>query len=558
MPRSRFFTFAIYTFIGRKMENTNIEQELNNKTSNKFGFKLKGATLDKKSGICCVEFFYSDGVILSQSERKECEEFVKQMLPEGFTYEIKFVKNFVSKEAVVNYATKYLKENHPSIKFVIKNTISDDKQKVVIGVENQVLEYVNKKQIAEELENKFKEDFYQDIIVRFEINENANSDQLPFEDEIDYSSFISEPADRFIEVSEVEPIVGNLTENLAYYIKDKTKSEENVVLCGKILFIKEFSYMSKRGKNKNQDEEKKQEIKDSEIETSKSEEEGKDKKFFKFTIEDFTGKMSCVFFASKQNYEAVEKLASKDTVIVSGQLEENKYNGELDLKVKNISRCVLPSSFKEEIVFKEEPKNYRYVFPEPVEYYSQVDLFTSEQKQTNEFLLNHDVVVFDFETTGLALNGSDKIIEIGAVKVVKGKIVERFMSFVDPKMHIPEKSTAVHGITDADVKGAPTYDEVLADFYKFTRNCYLSGYNIVGFDCIFLNYFGRKSGYNFDNPVIDVYKLAQKGVRGIKNYKLGTVAAKLNVTLDNAHRAVFDTIATAEVLFKLSETMQID
>ena len=185
--------------------------------------------------------------------------------------------------------------------------------------------------------------------------------------------------------------------------------------------------------------------------------------------------------------------------------------------------------------------------------YQQNDLFMIEDKKVDQFLLNNDVVVFDFETTGLNLDGSDKIIEIGAVKVEKGKITQKFECMVDPEMHIPADSSKINGIFDKDVKGAHTYDQVLADFYKFTRNSYLSGYNIKGFDMVFLQHFGKLSGYNFDNPLLDVYPLAQKLLKGLKNYKLGTVAAHLGVVLDNAHRAVFDTIATAEVLLKLSE-----
>ena len=155
------------------------------------------------------------------------------------------------------------------------------------------------------------------------------------------------------------------------------------------------------------------------------------------------------------------------------------------------------------------------------------------------------------------MTGKDFIIEIGAVKVRDGKIIERFMSYVDPHVHISNEITNLKGITDDDVMGAPSYEQVLADFYKFTRNSYLSGYNIIGFDCHFLNVFGKLSGYNFDNKIVDVFKLAQKEVKGTKNLKLGTVAEHLGVVLDNAHRAVYDAIATAEVLIKISQMAEI-
>ena len=68
---------------------------LNENTGGKFGFKFKSATLEKSTSICHVELFYNDGVILSQEERINAENIVKNNLPKNFNYEIKFIKNFV-------------------------------------------------------------------------------------------------------------------------------------------------------------------------------------------------------------------------------------------------------------------------------------------------------------------------------------------------------------------------------------------------------------------------------------------------------------------------------
>jgi len=276
-----------------------------------------------------------------------------------------------------------------------------------------------------------------------------------------------------------------------------------------------------------------------------------ERKYFKFSLEDFSGKISCIFFANKNNYEKMLTLQQNDTLIINGKLEADKFSGGVSLRVKNISKCTLPEVFEEKIIFKEEPKNYRYVFPEQVEFYSQANLFAVEEAPSDQFLLENKFVVFDFETTGLNVTDGDKIVEIGAVKIEGGKITEKFMCFVDPQVHIPESATKIHGITDKDVAGSPTYDMALPDFYKFTRDCYLVGYNSINFDYGFLNHYGRLCGYNFDNPQLDVYKMALKGVTGVKNHKLGTVAEKMGVVLDNAHRAVYDAIATAELLIKL-------
>ena len=167
-------------------------------------------------------------------------------------------------------------------------------------------------------------------------------------------------------------------------------------------------------------------------------------------------------------------------------------------------------------------------------------------------------VCYDFETTGLHYVSGDRIIEIGAVKIDNGKITERFMSYVDPEKHIPEESSAISGIVDEDVKGAPTADKVLQDFYKWTRGAIIIGYNNINFDNIFLIGQGNSARWNFDNETDDVFKWAQKYVRGAKNFKLKTIADKLGVTLDNAHRAVYDALATAEVFIKIQEIYEKD
>ena len=93
------------------------------------------------------------------------------------------------------------------------------------------------------------------------------------------------------------------------------------------------------------------------------------------------------------------------------------------------------------------------------------------------------------------------------------------------------------------------------DFYKFTRGAALVGQN-VSFDYGFLSYFGKKYGYNFETEMEDTWQLAMQNLRGLKNYKLKTICAKLGVSLENAHRAVHDATATAECFIKLYEIIE--
>lgn len=545
------------------MGNNFLEDKLNEQTGNKYGFKLKCASLDKVTSLCHVELFYNDGVILSALDRGKCENIVKQTLPEGFKYEVKFIKNFVVNESVGDYVKQFFKKNFPSIMYELKTVDCENiEKKVQINVLSKMTEYINNRGVKKELEKDLYENFSAEIEVVFsEVREEIEVVEVESEN---LQIFDDTPIERFIEVTDVEAFVGEIVDSMAFYIKDKTTPNEEVVFCGKVLYVKEYSYTPKsKKKDDNKDENK---ITDKSSESAENTEGSvvndepvakNERKYFKFALEDFTGKINCVFFANKNNLEQIQKLVPGQTIVLNGKLEDDKFSGGVSLRVKNISLCKLPESFEEKINWKEEPLSYKSVFPEKMEMYAQQDLFSMGDRPVNKFLLEHDVVVFDFETTGLNLDGSDKIIEIGAVKMHEGKIIERFMSYIDPEMKLPAKITELTGITDEDLVGAPTYDCVLPDFYKFTRGCYLSGYNIVGFDCVFLNYFGKQCCYKFDNPIVDVYNLAQKYVKGTKNLKLGTVAEKLGVELDNAHRAVYDAIATAEVLIKISEYAEI-
>ena len=121
---------------------------------------------------------------------------------------------------------------------------------------------------------------------------------------------------------------------------------------------------------------------------------------------------------------------------------------------------------------------------------------------------------------------------------------------VKPSCHIPEDTTKVHGITDDMVVNAPSIRQVMPDFYKFCYGSTIMAYNI-DFDYKFISVWGKKQGIVFDNKQMDALLLARLYVPGLKNFKLGTVCKKLGVSLENAHRAVYDAMATAEVVIKI-------
>ncbi len=154
-------------------------------------------------------------------------------------------------------------------------------------------------------------------------------------------------------------------------------------------------------------------------------------------------------------------------------------------------------------------------------------------------------VVFDIETTGFSPL-SDKIIEIGAVKVVNGEITDKFSTFVNPDIPIPFRIEQLTSINDSMVLPAPKIDKVLPDFLKFCEGCALVAHN-ASFDVSFIAYNAEELGLPFDPTVLDTVTLARVLLPQLNRYKLDTVAKALNVSLENHHRAVDDAGATAEI-----------
>ena len=152
--------------------------------------------------------------------------------------------------------------------------------------------------------------------------------------------------------------------------------------------------------------------------------------------------------------------------------------------------------------------------------------------------IEDDIVVFDIETTGL-YPASERITEIGAVKLRNMEIVDRFSTFVNPMMPIPSNITELTGITDDMVADAPTEDIAVTDFIKFCAGAPVAAHN-AKFDVSFIRSAAARIGTSFDNPVVDTLSIAKSALRGIKNYKLDTIAKYYKLGDFDHHRAVAD------------------
>ena len=159
------------------------------------------------------------------------------------------------------------------------------------------------------------------------------------------------------------------------------------------------------------------------------------------------------------------------------------------------------------------------------------------------------IVVLDFESTGLN-TAKAKIIEVGAVKLVEGTVVETFEQLVDPGEMLPPKITEITGITDANLQGQPTAAEVLPKLLAFIGDAPIAAHN-ASFDANLMRSELKRLDLNWNGPVLDTLVYARKLYPKLKSYRLAALCKHLGVSLKNAHRAVHDAAATAQCLARM-------
>ncbi|CAN5227898.1 hypothetical protein BH24ACT19_BH24ACT19_07370 [soil metagenome] len=160
-------------------------------------------------------------------------------------------------------------------------------------------------------------------------------------------------------------------------------------------------------------------------------------------------------------------------------------------------------------------------------------------------------VVFDVETTGSSAE-KGAITEIGALKVVGGRVVDEFATLINPGRRIESFVVRLTGITDRMVADAPVAAEVMPLFEEFAEGCVLVGHN-AQFDCAFVAAARVANGLPpLPNPILDTLKLARTLVPGLKRYRLASLVSHFGVRAAPNHRALADAAATAEVFLKLS------
>lgn len=180
-----------------------------------------------------------------------------------------------------------------------------------------------------------------------------------------------------------------------------------------------------------------------------------------------------------------------------------------------------------------------------VEAYLAPDKVSPISFSKNQSLDNTTYCVLDLETTGISFR-TEKITEVGIMKIRNGELLDSFSCFVNPEKPIPQKVVEVTNITDDMVKDADTIDKVLPKVIEFIGDSVLVAHN-ADFDIGFLKYNATALGLKLNNTYIDTLKLAKELFPQYKKYKLGIIAENLGIKVDVAHRALDDVDTTVKV-----------
>ena len=531
------------------------ENNINELMSEFNNFKLSEVCYLKCSKILCLIFItkFED----NNDEISKLENAIKTRLNLDIDYKFKYKVADNSFDSFYAIISKYLKEKYNYTNFNSEDFVFNSFQNnisIKIKVDNDYYTKAEVFNLKDELKSEISKYSFSNIdltiVPRDEnviVERNVNN-ILQTRNTILSKEEVYKEEKKTFKISGLDIIVGKNFTDIAFCLNQIKGETEFIQVAGVVKFLNERTFTKKSETNDG---------------------EGVEKVFYTFELVDGFGKIHASYFPTKAYLEGEKKLEDGQVVTICGKIE--LYRENLSLKVKEIAYCCLPEhqvvekqdrvieekvidskhTEIENVVFKPEPDNYSIVFPEDYKELDQMDMFSmvSSPKKLPSRLVGKDYVVFDLETTGLDYTNCE-ILEIGAVKIRNGKIIETFQTLCKPFRPIPSDATGVNGITDEMVKDAPKFEEIVGDFYKFTRGSTLVAHN-ANFDTTFLDYHAVKYGYKFDNMVLDTLEMSRRLVKGLKKYKLGVLAEYFNISLVNAHRALFDTIATAKVFIEL-------
>lgn len=252
------------------------------------------------------------------------------------------------------------------------------------------------------------------------------------------------------------------------------------------------------------------------------------------------------------NWRALPLFMDSDGAADSPENIINEHGGSITLTETDATYCnginiTLPTDLDENTAAT-QPQ----VPPRPISY--EFDLFHQPGQDAlgKVPLRKLTFVAFDTETTGLNPTEGDEIIQLGAVRIVNGRLLhnECIDQLVNPQRPVPKSSVKIHGIDPELLPSQPIITRVLPNFHAFAADSVLVAHN-AAFDMRFLQLKEEATGLSFDNPVLDTLLLSSVVHPNQEGHSLDAIAERFNITIVGRHTALGDALATAEILLKL-------
>ena len=480
---------------------------------------IKSVVLDSQSNI--VEVRITTDKAFQNAEKEKIFNIIRKFVPSSFECRVEINKLSPDVVMVKQKIFDVVKSNFKALSVTVSlDDIKVKKSERGFEFTIEVMQGMSSSEICSTVVKCLKRDFCGEFFG--ECIENVKN-AVDLEVDEEYENVEFEMPVRYFNISKFSNLEGSEKQKSAVYLSDLNFESENVVVCGTIEDIRERTYTN--GKNQ-------------------------EKTYYNYIISDGTAALRITYFPRLKSIDKIRPLKVGDSIVCTGKTEV--FNGFLRYTANVIDLGSVPDNFvPEKRPSKPIPKFYSVVKPQAFSDIAQTDMFSTEI--IPDCLKDKTFVVFDLETTGLnsspASGNMDAIIEIGAYKIKDGAICESFSTFINPKRKLSEEIINLTGITEEMVKDAPTYEEVMPDFFKFCQGNILVGHNAANFDFKFIDYYCSRLGYMLERKIIDTIPLAQE-LLFLSNYKLNTIADHFKITF-NHHRAVDDAYVTAKIFLEL-------
>lgn len=446
---------------------------------------------------------------LAADKRKEIIDFISTQIPTGFTCSVKFAEDIFTEVSFRKFLDDLLKSRYPLFSSIEKNKIMVAIEGRHISVEFSVgkvtKENMEVAEFAANLDVFFKDYTCYIIDIKIKLDEDEPLKYNRSEQErlvhLAINKELLKPS-RYFRVDNVKQYIGKAIKSAPMYIYDVRGPMDSCALCGRIT-----------------------------AKTTKSSRNNPNIQVCKFTLtDDSQASISCVMFvkfqitdveaikatsnksdaeartlsakaklANEKKMDKILKLYDDTDVIVRGKISFNDYSERLEMIVYDMCKCQVLSTAEQPKVGSSVPENYLLIEPEVYTQFQQTSFV--DEKEFRSALQDKKYVLMHVNATGLNAK-KDKIIAICAIKIVKGRIVSKLFTYVNPDMSVDASVLKDAKTSMEKLVFYPTLTEIIADLYKFTYGCEIVGLNLSHIVEL-LDFYAAPMGYKFTNNLID-------------------------------------------------------